>query len=211
MRLVFAVILALAAAGCAGIGKGRSHYGDTVTQLSVEVAKLPPSNEKTRLEALVDSLEVQKPSASRLDRKTAAQLARLEAFAAAAGAARIDLGFATDGKDWSGKGADDGVEVHLIPRDGAASAVKCPGSVEVTLYEKGRLELVGLGTEIDRWVISTDTLMHSWNESLFPGYVVQLPWHETPPNGGPAVLAVTFTPLYGPPLEARKEIEIHRP
>jgi len=211
MRLVFAAILALSAAGCAGIGKDRSRCETTVSELSAEVAKLPPSDEKTRLQALVGELETLKPSASRLDRKTAAQLAGLEAFASAAGAVKLDLGFATNGKDWSARGADDGVEVHLIPRDGAASAVKCPGSVEVTLYEKGRLELIGLGTRIDRWVISTDTLMHSWNESLFPGYVVQLPWHGTPPEGGPAVLSVTFTPLYGRPLEARKEIEIHRP
>jgi hypothetical protein len=202
MRLFLAAIIATAAAGCAGEARPQTTLQETASKLQTEASLLPASQHKARIEELASQLETQ--LAETADRETS--LERLAAFAAAAGAAKIELGFATDGKDWSGDGWDDGVEAHIIPRDDTGSAVKTPGAAEVELAEEGGL--LSARKTIDSWVISTDTLRRSWNESLFPAYVAQLPWHAAAPAPGTYTLTVKFTPLYGQELTATKSIEV---
>jgi|GEM_PF-5627631 len=210
MRFAAATIVLAAAlsAGCAGGRPKHPNYEETVGKLTREVSQMPPSQEKTRSEELLARLQAQLAEAKDANARDEAKIAKLEAFAAAAAAVKLELGFATNGKDWTGDGRDDGVEVYIVPRDNTASAIKCPGGAEATLSEEGAL---GPGREIDKWVISTDTLRNSWNASLFPGYVVQLPWHEGAPKTGRATLTVRFTPLYGHALTATKTIDIKAP
>ena len=203
-----AVLAAALLAGCAGHQKRPGKYEETVGKLSKEVSQMPPSEEKKRSEELLAKLQGQLVEARKTNERDEAELVKLKAFAAAAGAVKLELGFATSGKDWTGDGAVDGVAVYIVPRDATGSAVKCPGSAEVTLSEESA---IGSGREIDRWVISTDSLRNAWNESLFPAYVAQLPWHEEAPKTKRGVLAVKFTPVYGQALSGRKTIDIATP
>lgn len=134
-------------------------------------------------------------------------IAALVAFVSHSAPVRIELGFATNGKDWTGDGADDGIELLLTPRDGAASAVKTPGNASVKLVAADA-GIFGTDKVVDEWVISTDTLKISWNEGLFPAYIVPLPWHVGPPAAGPYELRVTFRPLYGQHLDAKKDVTV---
>ena len=202
MRFLLAAIAAIAAAGCAGEARPQTTLQETASKLQTEASLLPASQHKARIEELASQMESQLAETAGRE----ANLDRLAAFAAAAGAAKIELGFATDGRDWSGDGSDDGVEVHIIPMDDTGSAVKTPGTAEVELVEEGGL--LSARKTIDRWVISTETLRRSWNESLFPAYVAQLPWHATAPAPGAYTLDVKFTPLYGQELTATKSIEV---
>jgi hypothetical protein len=137
-------------------------------------------------------------------------VAALAAFVSWSAPIKIELGFATNGKDWTGDGADDGIELHLAPRDGVGSAIKTPGSAKVKLVAADG-GIFGGEKEIDEWVVSTDSLRISWNEGLFPAYILPLPWHASAPAAGPYELRVEFTPLYGQPLTARKDVTVRMP
>jgi len=209
MRLLVALILVLAASGCAGGRKARPSCEETLAKLSFEVSLLPAADSKTRIEQLVAALEAQmaeRRRASAGEKETA----NLRAFASAARPTGIELGFATRGKDWSGDGADDGVEVYITPRDSAGSAMKCPGSAEVRLVETAG-GFFKSPQVVDKWVISPDTLRISWNEALFPAYVLPLPWHGKPPAAGAYDLVVEFAPLGAQALSATRRIDVEHP
>ncbi len=209
MRFLAIMTIALMAIGCAGSGGAKPAYRETMGELSREIGKLPSSEEKAQIKKLLAKLESQVDYALASRRDDTERLSKLTDFAAAAAPAKIDLGFATSGKDWSGDGVFDGVEVYIVPRDEAGNAVKCPGTAQVALTEESLVGPFNVGRETDRWTVTSETLKGAWNESLFPGYIVQLPWYEKNPEKQYGILNVTFTPLYGAPMSASKRIEIN--
>jgi hypothetical protein len=212
MRIAVTAVLALSLAACRVPREARADREEPAVfaELAAEVDKLPASPEKARIENLLDRIEPRVAAGgavlrSGLDLSRIEDLSRLaEAMAPAA----IEIGFSTDGKDWSGDGVDDGVELHLVPRDSTGSAVKIPGRVEAVLFRESGFGLNLPGAGIDQWTVSADTLRYAWNESLFPGYIARMPWHKGLPDETEAVLAVTFYPAAGRPLSARKRVEI---
>ena len=212
MRPALMVFLALTCAACAPPRESRAPEEEPVifTELSAEVEKLPSSPEKARIEALVKGIEPRVRAGGAVLR-SGLNLSEIEDLARLGDAmtpAAIEIGFSTDGKDWSGDGVDDGIELHLIPRDSTGSAVKMPGRIEAVLFRASGFGVSLPGRDIDQWVVSGDTLRYAWNESLFPGYIIRMPWHSGLPDVAEAVLAVTFYPAYGRPLEARKQVDV---
>ena len=209
LAAVLPAAAAFLAAGCAAPRAQGPDYRQTLRELQAEVASLPTSDQKSRIVVLIDQLSKDLEAAAAKQKVSPEQLAELQALAAAVRPVRIELGFATDGKDWDNDGYDDGVEVHLIPRDAAGSAIKSPGEVNVTLAEEGALGLGGAGKARDSWEVTGGALEYSWNESIFPSYVVRLPWHGQPPVMAAGILLVTFTPLTGEAMTVRKAVEVH--
>ncbi|MCD6404379.1 MAG: hypothetical protein J7M19_00970 [Planctomycetes bacterium] len=207
MRLFLA--LALMATFCACAPSATHRHDDTFNALSKTVSDLPPSDEKARIERLIDRLQddlVREKAAGGAD-TSPGEIEKLRELAKAVEPAGMELGFATGYKDWSGDGKPDGVEVYVTVRDKAGSAVKCPGHVSVHLGSKG---LFGIGgKDFDEWNVSRDVLAESWNESLFPAYVLRLPWHGEAPDVDPAVLRVDFTPVHGKSLGAKKLLDLN--
>jgi hypothetical protein len=215
MRPIAAALLLAAVAafaGCAGRAQAKPSYSGTFTELSRQVAALPPSPQKEEIENLLDRLDneiLSQPTAggSRLTETTIDNLTRLGEFLAPA---KVELGFATGAKDWTGDGADDGVEVQLVPRDETGSAIKTPGTVDVVLLREGALGIALSRKELDHWTVMPNDLVRQWNASLFPAYVLQLPWHNGVPDAEGGILSVTFQPLFGPSFTVRKHVDIKR-
>lgn len=205
MRTVTAVLCMLLLPGCAG-PSGSAIDSSLVSDISAEVSKLPPSPEKSNIETLLARLT----EASGPSKRDEDILTDLETIAAALEPIQLDIGFSTDGKDWTNDGRDDGIEVIISPRDKTGSAVKCPGSVEAVLETEG-VAILGGAKALDSWTVSQEALRYRWNESLFPGYIVRLAWNKEAPAVESAVLTVSFKPLYGKTLSARKKVTITIP
>ncbi len=208
MRLFLALALAATFCACSSVSSRMCRHDDTLNALSRTVSDLPPSNEKAHIENLLKRLQgdlAREKSAGQFD-ISPAEIEKLRELAKAVYPVRMELGFATGYKDWSGDGKADGVEVYITVRDRTGSAIKCPGSVSVHLGSKG---LFGIGgKDFDEWDVSSHVLAQSWNESLFPAYVLRLPWNGEVPNADVAVLRVDFTPVYGKGLTAKKLLEM---
>jgi len=210
MRVILAAVIVAVMAGCAGSRHNVPEYGATFSELSHEVSALPPSPRKERIKDLLDSLETRIISSSRAGMSDAFvdNLTRLGEDMAPS---ELELAFATGARNWTGGTGDDGIELHLVPRDDVGSAIKTPGTIDAALIKESPVGF-GIGeTVLDRWAIPPDQLRTLWIASLFPAYVVRLPWHSGRPNVSTATLTVTFIPLYGQPLTVKKRIDIHSP
>lgn len=211
MRFVLAAVVLVATFGCATRREAAPSYAGTFTELTREVSALPPSARKDRIEDLLDRLgneilSQQGPGGGSLSESAIENLTKLGEYMAPA---KLELGFATESRDWTGDGVDDGIEVYLIPRDDSGSAIKTPGTMEAILLKESAIGLGITQKEMDRWTVPPDDITKRWNSSLFPGYILRLPWHNGIPDAPAAILTVTFEPLFGQSLTARKRIEIH--
>lgn len=192
-RALAAVALAGILGACSLSRSVPAQYGEDFARIETTLGKLPPSDEKSQLASLVKELEGKIASDTSLAEHQALEreVEHVREIARAYMPVKIELGFPTAVKDWDEDGAPDGVEVHFTPIDTTGSALKFPGTAEVYLVGTG---LLGNTRELEKWSISAGLLANSWNESVFPAYVLRLPWKGAPPRIDSATVKVVFSP-----------------
>jgi hypothetical protein len=181
--------------GCASPRKSVP-YGDDIRAIRAAAVSLPASPQRSEILSLIGEFQkrLEKDLAFSESHELIEEAERLQSFAESIMPTSMELGFATCFKDWTKDGAYDGVEVIITPLDKSSSAVKAPGSAEVSLYSSGFL---GARKLIDRWEIRPGLMANSWNDRLFPGYIVRLEWTNAEPEEENCILEVAFTPLAG--------------
>ncbi|MHC4714378.1 MAG: hypothetical protein ACYTAN_14095 [Planctomycetota bacterium] len=207
MRALALCALAAALGGCAPAQTTAKHdYDARFGEIRAAIIRLPASEERTELSRLVSALEGEISSDSSLAERAALEreAEQLRQLVDAAAVDSLELGFATAFKDWTGDGEYDGIEVHITPRDSTGSALKRPGSAEVVLQTSG---FFGSVKELQRWEVSAGLLAESWNESLFPAYILRLSWKNDPPDVRSAIVHVDFRPVAGKAVSASFQIE----
>jgi len=198
-------------AGCTGARRtGEGDYHETLDRLSRSVVELTASPEKSRIEGLIAQLRHELPArvAGEEAARRTEEERRLRSLARAVELSGLDVGFATEVKDWTGDGASDGVQLYFSPVDNVSDAVKLPGTLTAELRAQATF---GRGRELDGWRVSPEELANSWNEALFPSYVLRLPWHGPAPEPGRALLEVQFEPIAGTAKQTTVLLEVPRP
>lgn len=118
------------------------------------------------------------------------------------------LGRQTSGHSSGACAGDDGVQIHLEPRDPEGQAVKIGGSLTVQVLE---INKEGLKKPISSWDIGPDQLRKAWKNGLLSsGYVLNLPWKIWPTTDKLRVVAL-FRPVDGRVFEAEKDITVRLP
>jgi hypothetical protein len=207
MRALALCALAAALGGCAPARTtAKPDYDARLGGIRAAIIRLPASDERTELSRLVSALEREIASDSSLSERAVLEreVEQLRQLVDATSVHSLELGFATSFKDWTGDGEHDGIEVHITPGDAPGSAITRPGSAEVILQTAGFL---GTVKELQRWEVSAGLLAESWNESLFPAYIVRLPWKTDPPDVRSATVHVDFRPVSGEAISASFHIE----
>ncbi len=205
MRTLLALSAVIAFYGCAATPV-RPPYEEKFAEIDAALAQMPASPERNRIEMLlaeIRALALSDPDAVQLSDHIE-EVATLRRLAAAVEVSQVEIGFATGFKDWDGDGEYDGIEVHFTPRDARGDAVKRPGRATIILLEHG---FMGSMREVEEWTASPGLLANSWNEGLFPAYVLRLQWRGPTPEIGQASIRVNFQPLAGRPVSARRQIE----
>ena len=208
MRAVIAASIALTMCSCAS-APSAPPYRQKFAELDTALAKLPPSRERSRAETIageIRALVAADPGAAR----EAQRLDELEALRNLARAMEVKehrIGFASGLKDWDSDGEYDGIEVHFTPLDSQGDAVKRPGTAVIYLLEKGFLAST---REIEEWTASAGLLANSWNEGLFPAYVLRLQWKGEAPEMNYASIQVDFYPVGGEPVAQARPLEEKR-
>lgn len=195
-RALAAVALAGVLGACSPSRGVPAQYDAEFARIEEALAKLPPSDEHSQLASLVKELQGKIAADTALAENQARErdVERALKIVRTYVPAKIELGFPTSVKDWDEDGAPDGVEVHFTPIDATGSALKFPGTAEVHLVGTG---LLGSARELEKWSVSAGLLANSWNESVFPAYVLRLPWKEAAPEIDSATVKVIFSPAGG--------------
>ncbi len=207
MRAFALCALAAALGGCAPAQTtAKPDYDARFGEIRAAIIRLPASDERAELSRLVSALEREISSDSSLSQRAALdrEAEQLRHLVDASAVGSLELGFATAFKDWTGDGQYDGIEVHVTPRDSNGSAIKRPGSAEVVLQTSG---FFGSVKEVERWEVPAGLLAESWNESLFPAYILRLPWKAEAPDVRSAVVLVDFRPVAGKAISASLPID----
>jgi len=196
MRAFMTAAIAVALCGCAFESTERSSYADDFARIRAAVRRLEPSPERALLSELVEDLEAKMADDASIatDKALSDEMNRLRSIAKAYTPQRIELGFATGFKDWDEDGNHDGVEVYITPYDGTGSAVKSPGKARVFLQSQS---FMGSIKTLEEWDVSEGLFANSWNEGVFPSYVLRLQWKAAAPEVDYATLAVEFNPVGG--------------
>jgi hypothetical protein len=125
---------------------------------------------------------------------------------------RIELEGLTGGADYDGKPGDDGVTVHIRPRDEDGDILKTAGRIEVQLFDLTR---PGAPVELARCVVDDPaTLRKSWfGKFMTNHYTVQCAWDAgKAPKHDEVLVRVTFTDfLTGKTLVESKTVQITPP
>jgi hypothetical protein len=118
---------------------------------------------------------------------------------------RIVLGTGTGGIDDDRKEGDEALQVVIQPMDNANDIIKTPGSADISAME---VTPEGLKLPLSAWKISADQMRQNWKQGVFStGYVLKLPWQQTPHFENIRVI-VRFETSDGRPFEADKDIKI---
>lgn len=208
MRAIFVLSLALSLSSCAS-SPSRAPYDDRFVELESAVSELPESPGKDRVRDLVGEMRnlVAADSIAARENDRLTEMEELGRLGEASRVVRLEIGFASSLKDWDADGEYDGIEVYFTPRDAEGDAVKRPGYAVIYLLEKGFL---GSTKDIEEWTASAGLLERSWNEGLFPAYVLRLQWQGAPPDILYGTVRVDFHPLAGDALSATKPLESSR-
>ena len=192
-------------------------------------AALPPSREKTTLEAAVDenarlkkSLEAEVEVNHRLAYDL--EIARINLEKAEAGLAaaqgkpaatvpafqdyevdHIRFGLLTGTADWDDSPGYDGIIAYLLLLDGDDDVIKRKGNCALDLVDLSH----GSEKLVMTWAVPAEVLGSYWH-SIPPGFRVKLPWQGDVPYGDECVLRATFTDAYGRTFTASKLIRLDK-
>jgi len=205
MRAILVLSLALSLSSCAS-APSRASWDDKFAELESAVSELPESPGKGRVRDLVGEMRrlVAADGTAARESDRLAEIDALNRLAESSRVVELEIGFASGLKDWDADGELDGIEVYFTPRDAEGDAVKRPGYADIYLLEKGFL---GSTKELETWTASQGLLASSWNEGLFPAYVLRLQWRGAPPEILYGTVRVDFHPLAGEALSASRHLE----
>lgn len=150
------------------------------------------------LQCTIDSLKP--PAGQRADIPTPADTALQTA-----NVTRVALGPLTGGYDDDHDGKDEGVQLVVVPQDGAGDAVKCPGRATIELME---IAATGEGRSLGVWTFNEADLFKTWRTSMLAqGYQLILRW-RTLPSSGLIRARVVFATTDGRAFECQKEFRV---
>jgi hypothetical protein len=120
---------------------------------------------------------------------------------------RITLNkFLTGGHNADSQPGDDGVMVHIEPRNQRGELVDVPGEVSIVVLDPA---LQGAEARVARWDYTADETVTRYQKvGLAPGFHFEPRWPNRPPTSRTVDLHVRFTTLDGRRLEATKRIDL---
>jgi len=118
----------------------------------------------------------------------------------------ITLGSGTGGINYDRLGADENLEVVLVPRDEDGNPVRVVGALTISAWE---ILPGGVKVPLSSWDVSAADLRRTWKSGLLgSGYFVVLSWKKWPTQDRMRI-AVQFALPDGRVYEADKDISIH--
>ncbi|QDU60221.1 hypothetical protein Pan216_10600 [Planctomycetes bacterium Pan216] len=118
---------------------------------------------------------------------------------------KIDVGRATGARDFEGDGVYDGFQIQVQPLDPEGDALKVPGRITVSLFQKGHL---GKIEELGVWHAEGEVLRESWRAGLFGScYSLDYLW-QLPPTRKNLIASARFTTPDGRVFESKREFQV---
>jgi len=180
VRIVPAVLLLCAAAGCGGPDTANIAVRKENQELRDRIATLEKARGADA--ATIQSLEGRIPTVPTLPKE------RLDRLFTVHG---LELGRLTGGLNSdSNKPGDEGIKVYAVPTDQDGQPLKAAGSFTIEAFDLSNTQTPLVG----KWTFDAEAAKKAWNGSaLSYRYVLEAPWQNGPPAKPELTVKVTFT------------------